>query len=218
MVKRLILALAVLASPSLAHAQFATIKCWNGTTSFPCGDLVSTSLRVKIIEAPTLTISGTVTVTDGAGALNTIVDSSALPSGAATSALQSTIVGHVDGLEALLGGTLTVGTHAVTQSGTWTVTANTERAASASNDGSCVSVTTSSTALLASNASRKGFTLYSRETNTALVSVKFAATATTSDFPMPAGAAFNMLAGVVYTGAIDAISASGTQSVCVVEF
>lgn len=69
-----------------------------------------------------------------------------LPSGAATSANQTTIIaslstidGHVDGVEALLTsifstgipitGTVTVGTHAVTQSGTWTVqpgnTANT---------------------------------------------------------------------------------------------
>lgn len=39
-----------------------------------------------------LTVDGTVTVTDGAGALNVIVDSSALPSGAATSANQDGIV------------------------------------------------------------------------------------------------------------------------------
>jgi hypothetical protein len=45
---------------------------------------------------------GTVTITDGAGAVNVIVDSSALPSGASTSANQTTIIGHVDGVEGLL--------------------------------------------------------------------------------------------------------------------
>ncbi len=43
-------------------------------------------------------------VTDGAGALNVIVDSSALPSGASTSAKQDTIIGHVDGLEGFVDG------------------------------------------------------------------------------------------------------------------
>lgn len=42
-------------------------------------------------------VGGTVTVTDGAGAMNVIVDSSALPSGAATAANQTSVIG-TDGL------------------------------------------------------------------------------------------------------------------------
>lgn len=44
---------------------------------------------LKVHEQGTATVSGTVTVTDGAGALNVIVDSSALPSGATTEATQA---------------------------------------------------------------------------------------------------------------------------------
>ena len=87
---------------------------------------------------------------------------------------------------------------------------------SANNDGACVSVTTSSTALLPSFATRKWAAIYNR--GTGLVYVKFGATATSSDFPVDPGGAFNWPAGVSYSGAVDAISPSGTQSVCVVEW
>lgn len=90
-------------------------------------------------------------------------------------------------------------------------------ATSANNDGACVSVTASTT-VLASFATRRAFTLFARETNTDVVYIKMGTTATSADFPLPAGSAYNMQAGVVYTGVIDAIAASGTQSVCVVEF
>lgn len=88
--------------------------------------------------------------------------------------------------------------------------------ASANNDGACVSVTTGSTSLLGSFATRKWASIVNQ--GTALVYVKFGATATNADFPLPPGAAFNWPPGVSYTGAVDAISSSGTQSVCVVEF
>lgn len=64
------------------------------------------------------TITGDITVTDvGITSIaagdnnigNVDVASSALPTGASTSAKQDTIIGHVDGLEGLLAGTLTVG-------------------------------------------------------------------------------------------------------------
>lgn len=46
-------------------------------------------------NASSLTVDGTVTVTDGSGALNVIVDSSALPSGASTLAEQQTQTTHL---------------------------------------------------------------------------------------------------------------------------
>lgn len=49
-----------------------------------------------------VTTTGAVVVSDGSGALNTIVDSSALPTGAATEASLVTITGHLDGVEGLL--------------------------------------------------------------------------------------------------------------------
>lgn len=65
-----------------------------GTAGTPASDVLTvqgaasmTALKVDG-SATTQPISGTVTVTDGSGALNVIVDSSALPSGAATAAKQ----------------------------------------------------------------------------------------------------------------------------------
>lgn len=115
------------------------------------------------------------------------------------------------------------------QSGTWTVqpgnTANTTawlvnagQVASANNDGSCVSVSTTTT-VLASNASRRQAAIVARMSNTDTVFIKFGATATTADFPLEPGQVYNLEgASRVYTGVIDAIANSGTQSVCVTEF
>lgn len=115
------------------------------------------------------------------------------------------------------------------QSGTWTVqpgnTANTTawlmnagQVASANNDGACVSVTVSTT-VLASNASRRQAAIVARMSNTDTVFLKFGATATTADFPLEPGQAYNLDGDArVYTGVIDAIANSGTQSVCVTEF
>lgn len=114
----------------------------------------------------------------------------------------------------------------VTQSGTWTVqpgnTANTtpwlttdtpRTVASASNSGTCVSVTASTT-VLASNASRKTYGFKASEDNTAKVHCKLGATATTSNTIFGPGAGWSQDTGAVYTGVIDCIAASGTQSVC----
>lgn len=62
----------------------------SGTWTVQPGNTANTTAWKVDGSAVTQPISGTVTVTDGAGALNVIVDSSALPSGAATSANQST--------------------------------------------------------------------------------------------------------------------------------
>lgn len=86
----------------------------------------------------------------------------------------------------------------------------------ANNDGSCVSVTSASTTVLASFATRRWASFQNR--GTVIVYVKFGATATTADFPVDPGGVFNWPNGVSYTGVVDAISASGTNSVCPVEW
>lgn len=101
------------------------------------GGTEATALRVTVANDSTgvlsvddngglLTVDGTVTVTDGAGALNVIVDSSALPSGAATSALQDGIIkdGAGDTTQAnVTTGRLSVDGSGVTQPVSGTVTA-----------------------------------------------------------------------------------------------
>lgn len=109
-----------------------------------------------------------------------------------------------------------VGTVAATQSGTWTDTPRT--VASANNAGVCVSVTASSTNVLASNSSRRGYAFKAPATNTAVVYCKLGATATSSNTPFEAGASWSQDTGAVYTGVVDCISASGTQTVCPYEF
>lgn len=125
------------------------------------------------------------------------------------------------------GGSLTVdGTVAATQSGTWTVqpgnTPNTapwlttdtpRQVASAVNPGTCVSVTASTT-VLASNASRRAYGFKASEANTDRVHCKLGATATTSNTIFGPGAGWSQDTGAVYTGVVDCIAASGTQSVC----
>jgi hypothetical protein len=87
--------------------------------------------------------------------------------------------------------------------------------ASAAGAGSCTSVSTTTT-VLASNASRQAATLCARISNTDTVFVKLGATATTSNFPLEPGQCYN-LAGRVYTGVVDSIANTGTQSVCTTE-
>jgi hypothetical protein len=89
--------------------------------------------------------------------------------------------------------------------------------ASAANPGTCVSVAASTT-VLAANAARRSAVMCARITNTDTVHYKLGATATTANFPLEPGQCRNMPGSDrVYTGVIDAIAASGTQSVCVEE-
>lgn len=90
-------------------------------------------------------------------------------------------------------------------------------ALSVNNAGACVSVSTT-TAVLSSNAARRSASLCARVTNTDTTFVKLGLTATTSNFPLEPGQCFNLTApGSIYTGEIDAVANSGTQSICVVE-
>lgn len=87
--------------------------------------------------------------------------------------------------------------------------------ATASDTGSCDSVGTSSTNVLSSNSSRKHASICASADNTKKVYIKLGTTATTANFPLVAGQCMSPDNGVsVYTGAIDAISEAGTQSVC----
>ncbi|UOF79745.1 hypothetical protein [Caudoviricetes sp.] len=103
----------------------------------------------------------------------------------------------------------------VTQSGTWSDTPR--QVSSANNTGTCVSVSTLSTTVLADNASRRAYGFKASEDNTARVYCKLGAMAATSNTVFGAGSSWSQDTGAVYTGVIDCIAASGTQSVCVYE-
>ena len=102
-------------------------------------------------------------------------------------------------------------------SATDSVTAVMATASTANNDGSQVSVTTTSGTLLASFSTRKYAGFCASPLNTDIVHFKLGATATTSDYKLHAGQCWNT-PPVVYTGVIDARSASGTQEVSVIEY
>lgn len=88
---------------------------------------------------------------------------------------------------------------------------------SANQPGTCTSVTTSSTTILASNASRKAWGLKASESNTVAAFCKLGATATSSNMSFGAGSAFYQDTGAVYTGVVDCITASSAATVCVIE-
>jgi len=83
---------------------------------------------------------------------------------------------------------------------------------------SCVTVTTTSTTLLASNTARRFAQFSSNPDTTTNIFVSWSGTAATTDFKFVPGAAWNSPTTSVYTGAIAAITSAGTQSVCVMEF
>jgi hypothetical protein len=89
---------------------------------------------------------------------------------------------------------------------------------SANNTGTCTSVSSSSTTVLASNASRKAYGFKAPAANGVVVFCKLGATATTSAIPFEAGSSWTQDQGAVYTGVIDCITASSTANVCVYEF
>lgn len=160
---------------------------------------------------------GSSNVVTGTGASGAGIPRVTISNDSSLAANQSVNVAQVGGASTNTGlGTASTGTARVAQASDTTLSVS-----AANNDGACVTVTGASGTALASNASRRGFTLYALSTNTGPVYVKFGATATTSDFPMPAGSVFNMSAGtLVYTGVIDAIRSGlvADQSLCVVEF
>lgn len=109
--------------------------------------------------------------------------------------------------------TVTVGTHAVTQSGTWTSTAT--AVAAATTPASCTTVGVTSTTVLASQAGRKDWTVIASPANTFNCFFRRGATALVTDLPLVPGQAFTDDGPDVYTGVVDAICAAAAQTVCV---
>jgi hypothetical protein len=82
-----------------------------------------------------------------------------------------------------------------------------------------VSVTSTSSSAAASNISRKKILLFAPTTNTANVLISFAATATSpTAIPLAPGQGWYEETPPIYTGAISAITASGTASLQVFEW
>jgi len=138
------------------------------------------------------------------------VSSSALPTGAATSAKQDTVIGHLDGVEGLLG---------TIDADTGSIASSVAPVSSANNQGSTVSIPTSNTQALAAFSTRKGGTIYAPLTNSQIVYISLGGTATSSGIPLGVGDSMPLNQGSgAYAGAVNALSASGTQSLIVVEW
>jgi hypothetical protein len=96
-------------------ASVATLPLPNGAaTAANQATIIGYVDGIETLLGGTLTVStGLTPLTDAqlrATAVPVSVAALPLPSGAATAANQATIIGHIDGIEALLGGTLTVNT------------------------------------------------------------------------------------------------------------
>jgi hypothetical protein len=148
----------------------------------------------------------------GNNALRTVLVT-ALPAGTSN-------IGDVDvlTLPALPAGGNTIGNVGLVAGSAAIGTVGLTSASSANNAGAQVSVTTSSGTVLASFATRKAANICASPTNTDVVHLKLGATATTSNGKLWAGQCFSMGTGPVYTGVIDARSATGTQELTVWEW
>lgn len=81
----------------------------------------------------------------------------------------------------------------------------------------CTSVSTTTT-VLASNGTRKFASIIAKSSNTAGIRFRLGATAVSTDAPLAAGQSFTLDGTAIYTGVIDAIADSGTQTVCGLEY
>jgi len=146
-----------------------------------------------------------------------------LPSGASTEATLALIKAKTDNIDVLLS-TRTkpadiqlvslsyVPTHAVTQSGTWTVTSNEPQQSTASI--SRVSVTNASTTLKTSNSSRITLIIFNEGNQP--IYVKYGSTASVTDYTIiiPSGQGYTV---ANYTGIVTAITSASTSNVQVTE-
>lgn len=195
------------------------------TTSGQSGPLIQGAVTTA---APSYTTAQTSPLSlTTAGALRT--DSSAttqpisaaslpLPSGAATSALQtsgnSTLTTISGQLPPTLGPNVSGSSLSIVQAtGT---TFSVSQSTSATGTLSSVALATSSTTVLASNASRKGFIVYNDSLN--ILYLAFAATASTSAFSakLQPGSAYN--SDTLYTGIITGIASAASGNARVTEF
>lgn len=102
--------------------------------------------------------------------------------------------------------------------GTGTATVTAASIATANNDGASLGLTVASAQILPAFATRKFAAICSVSANSALVYIKLGTTATAADFIMSPGTCFNLGTISVYSGRIDGIAASGTQTVTFVEW
>jgi len=216
-----------LAQGSTTSGQFGVLSMGAVTTAAPTYTTAQSSplslttagaLRVDA-SGSTQPVSGTVTVVQPTGTnLHVVVDSSALPTGASTSALQtagnSTLTTISGQLPPTLGPNASGASLSVVQAtGT---TFSVSQSTSATGTLSSVALTTASQTLLASNAARKGFIVYNDSLN--FLYIAFAATASTSVFSSKLQAGASYVSDTLYTGTISGIASVASGNARITEF
>lgn len=192
---------------------------------------VSAAGAVKVdASATTQPVSGSVTVTQATGTnLHTVVDSSALPTGASTSALQTSVQGSATGGTAatsssLDGGifnttlpTLTNGQQAALQlntSGKLLTQSSIQptNGTLTDNSGTTSATPSTSTTIMASNASRKYLLIQNvSTTNTIWVNFTTSATTTQPSYELLPGGSLVQEAGFVSTEAVTVICTAASS-------
>lgn len=203
----------ILGAVSTAAPTYTTAQ------SNPLSLTTAGALRVDA-SGTTQPVSGTVTVVQPTGTnLHVVVDSSALPSGASTSALQTTGNASLSSIDGKLPSTLGQKTSANSLA---VVIASDQSAiqviSALSTSGAITSVTasTSTGVLLASNASRKGATIYND--GLAQLFVACAATASTTAFTYKLQAGSSVNIDFNYTGTISGIWSAALGAARITEF
>ena len=191
------------ATDNIAGVHYQKIKIVWGANGTATATTANTPFPVTISSNISATQSGTWTITDISGTIS-------LPTGASTAAKQPA-----------LGTAGSASSDVITIQGVSSMTpirVDSVLVPTAANTGATASVTATSVTILAANSTRKGAKLYASPNNTDTVYVKLGATATASNFPMLPGDSFDLNFGVaIYTGVVDAIAASGTQSISLME-
>jgi hypothetical protein len=173
-------------------------------------DSESLTVGANTVERERVQIAGTgathIAPVDPANGL--AVDPKTLPPGAATSAKQDTIIGHIDSIENLVdqieGYLDGVEALLTTIDADTSVIADVVKASTATV--TSVNDTASTTTLLAANANRKGATIYND--STVALYIKFGITASATDFTVKLSPSNYYEVPNGYTGRIDGIWAS----------
>lgn len=206
------------ASLSEQEAQTALLTTIDADTGAIATDLAAIEVLLTTIEGNQLADGHNVTVDNASLAITAA--SLPLPTGAATSANQTTIIGHVDGLEGLLAtidaDTSTLaGAVAGTEVQVDIVTAptlTTQEVRPSVSAVANVTMTGSSVTLAASNTDRKGLYIFNYSGGT--IHVKLGTTASSTSFTVEmVDNAYYELPQPIYTGIVTAIGTSGDVSV-----
>lgn len=213
-------------SGSVSVANFPVTQSVSGTvavSNFPATQPVSGTVAVSNFPA-TQPVSGSLgrtwTLSSGSdsvssvqsGAWSVSVSSSALPTGAATSALQTTGNASLSSIDADVD--VVLSTRA---SETTLASVNAKLTGASTATSTNVSVTTGSTVLLAANANRKMATFYNDGGGNVYIKLGTAAS-TTSFMIRLTDNSFYELPLPIYTGTIEAVAAAGTRTIRVTEY